>query len=76
MVEDAPPGVASARAAGARVVAVTTSHRADELAAADAIVSEVQDLRVVLAPGGEGPGDERLRVRLRQTPAGRSSTES
>jgi sugar-phosphatase len=76
VVEDAPPGVASARAAGARVVAVTTSHRADELAAADAIVSQVQDLRVVLAPGGEGPGDERLRVRLRQTPAGRSSTES
>jgi sugar-phosphatase len=71
VVEDTPPGVLSAHAAGARVVAVTTSHRADELAAADAIVAEVQNLRVVSGPGGEG-----LRVRLRRSPVGRSSRES
>lgn len=76
VVEDAPPGVASAQAAGARVVAVTTSHRADELAAANAIVSEVQDLRVVVAPDGGRLDSERLRVTLRQTPAGQSSRES
>ena len=71
VVEDAPPGVASARAAGARVIAVTTSHRADELAAADAIVAQVRDLQVVSGLNGEG-----LRVRLGQTPAGQSSRES
>ena len=71
VVEDAPPGVASARAAGTRVVAVTTSHRAAELAAADAIVSAIQDLQVFSGPYGEV-----LRVRLRQTPTGRLSRES
>jgi sugar-phosphatase len=76
VVEDAPPGVASARAAGARVVAVTTSHRADELAAADAIAGEVQDLQIVLASDSVGPEGEGLRIRLREIPAGRSSTVS
>jgi mannitol-1-/sugar-/sorbitol-6-phosphatase len=71
VVEDTPPGVVSARAAGARVVAVTTSHKVDELAAADAIVAEVQDLGVALGPNGAG-----LMVRLRQAPAGQSSRES
>ncbi len=71
VVEDAPSGVASARAAGARVVAVTTSHKAGEVAAADAIVREVGDVRVVLNANGGG-----LRIRLPESPDGRSSTES
>jgi sugar-phosphatase len=36
--EDAPAGVRAGKAAGARVIAVTTSHGADELGAADAIL--------------------------------------
>jgi sugar-phosphatase len=72
VVEDAPPGVAAARAAGARVIAVTTSHSPAELAAADAIVPQVRDIEVSYDPGGPG----KLRVRLRQTPGGRSSRES
>jgi mannitol-1-/sugar-/sorbitol-6-phosphatase len=70
VVEDAPPGVASGRAAGARVVAVTTSHQAKELASADAIVGEIRDIRIVSDANGEG-----LRVRLPATPAAQSSRE-
>jgi sugar-phosphatase len=71
VVEDAPPGVGSGRAAGARVIAVTTSHAADELIGADAIVPEVRFLEVVAAANGGG-----LRVRLRESLGGRSSRES
>jgi sugar-phosphatase len=35
-VEDSPHGIASAKAAGCTVIAVTTTHRAADLAAADA----------------------------------------
>ena len=41
VIEDAPAGVRAGRAAGARVIAVTTSHGADELGAADAIVPDL-----------------------------------
>jgi mannitol-1-/sugar-/sorbitol-6-phosphatase len=46
VIEDAPAGVAAARAAGMTVWAVTTTHTADELAAADRVVA---DLREVLS---------------------------
>jgi sugar-phosphatase len=36
--EDAPPGVVAARAAGARVVALTTTHSPEQLADADAVI--------------------------------------
>lgn len=39
VVEDAPAGVAAARAAGMRVVAITTTHRAADLAEADEVLS-------------------------------------
>jgi sugar-phosphatase len=38
VIEDAPPGIAAGRAAGASVLAVATSHRGSELAAADAVI--------------------------------------
>ncbi|MFB4315736.1 HAD-IA family hydrolase [Actinomadura sp. 21ATH] len=41
VVEDAPAGVAAGRAAGATVVAVTTSHDRAELTAADLIVADL-----------------------------------
>jgi sugar-phosphatase len=71
VVEDAPAGVGSGRAAGARVVGVTTSHTAEELAGADVIVPEVRFLEVVSGLNGRG-----LTVRLRETPSGQSSKES
>jgi sugar-phosphatase len=43
-LEDAPAGIASAKAAGAAVIAVRTNRADRELAAADAIVDTVSDL--------------------------------
>jgi mannitol-1-/sugar-/sorbitol-6-phosphatase len=51
VIEDAPSGVAAARAAGTRVIAVRTTHRADELTAADAIAEGLS--HVHFRPGGE-----------------------
>jgi HAD superfamily hydrolase (TIGR01509 family) len=42
--EDAPAGVAAAHAAGARVVALLTSHTPDELAAADLLLPDYRPL--------------------------------
>ncbi|MBK0417525.1 HAD-IA family hydrolase [Leucobacter sp. CSA1] len=51
--EDAPAGITAARAAGCTVVAITGTHSADELAAADLIVDRLDQLEVVpLADGG------------------------
>jgi len=44
--EDAPPGVAAARAAGARVVALTTTHPSDALHDAAATIADFRSLRV------------------------------
>jgi mannitol-1-/sugar-/sorbitol-6-phosphatase len=48
VIEDAPAGVEAGRAAGMTVWAVTTTHSADELAAADRVLAglpEVIDAR-------------------------------
>jgi len=45
VIEDAPAGVAAGRAAGATVVAVTTTHAAAGLAGADAVVRDLRDVR-------------------------------
>lgn len=45
VIEDAPAGIAAGKAAGMRVVAVTTSHGAEELAAADAVYASMADVR-------------------------------
>ena len=44
VVEDAPAGIAAGRAAGARVVGVTTTHPADALRDADLIVADLRGL--------------------------------
>lgn len=44
VIEDAPAGVAAAKAAGMRCLAVTTSHQAPALAAADRIVASLQEV--------------------------------
>jgi len=48
VLEDAPAGVAAGRAAGMRVVAVTTTHRPDDLRQADEIIADLRDLPSVL----------------------------
>ncbi len=50
VVEDSPAGVAAGRAAGAMVVAVTTTHPADLLRDADVVVSDLTELPRALAP--------------------------
>lgn len=44
--EDAPPGVAAGRAAGARVVAITTTHSAHQVEEADAAIANLVGIRV------------------------------
>ena len=50
--EDAPAGIAAAKAAGCAVVAITGSHSIEELADADVIVDRLDQLRVTQT--GEG----------------------
>lgn len=47
VVEDAPAGVAAGRRAGMHVIAVTTTHRADELQEADVIVAGLAEIDLV-----------------------------
>lgn len=44
VVEDSPAGIAAGKAAGMRVAAVTTTHRAFALAEADVVLSRLSDL--------------------------------
>ncbi|MFL5619588.1 MAG: HAD family hydrolase [Gemmatimonadaceae bacterium] len=46
VVEDAPIGASAARAAGMRLIALTTTHRADQLKPADLIVPDLTHLSV------------------------------
>ena len=48
VVEDSPPGIEAGRAAGAATVAVTSTHAAAEVAAADVVISSLQALTGVL----------------------------
>lgn len=54
VVEDAPSGIAAGRAAGATVIAVTTTHPAPELSDANAVTETVGNLQARLDtnPGG------------------------
>jgi mannitol-1-/sugar-/sorbitol-6-phosphatase len=49
VVEDAPPGIEAAKAAGAATVAVTSTHAREELAAADAVIASLEELPALLA---------------------------
>jgi len=46
VVEDAPPGVQAGRAAGARVLAVTTTHAKEALTGAEYIVPDLRAVQV------------------------------
>ena len=47
VIEDAPSGIAAARAAGMRVVAIASTFPPERLAEADAVVKDLSDLNVV-----------------------------
>jgi mannitol-1-/sugar-/sorbitol-6-phosphatase len=49
VVEDSPPGIEAGRAAGAATVAVTSTHAASELGAADVVIASLEELPQVLA---------------------------
>jgi mannitol-1-/sugar-/sorbitol-6-phosphatase len=49
VVEDAPPGIEAGRAAGMATVAVPSTHAPDELAAADVVLSSLEELPALLA---------------------------
>ncbi|HET9648086.1 MAG TPA: HAD-IA family hydrolase [Microlunatus sp.] len=52
VIEDAPAGVQGALAAGCAALAVATTVDADELSAADAVVSDLGAVRFVATPAG------------------------
>lgn len=52
VIEDAPPGIEAARAAGMRVIGVLGTYPPDALVAADVVVSSVAALRVTPRDGG------------------------
>lgn len=54
VVEDAPAGISAGRAAGAQVLAVTTTHKAAELAGADIVVTDLSCVSVKLTDGDVG----------------------
>lgn len=51
VIEDAPPGIEAARAAGMRVIGVLGTYPPDALGGADVVVSSVAALRVVARDG-------------------------
>ncbi|MGA8048497.1 MAG: HAD-IA family hydrolase [Dermatophilaceae bacterium] len=59
VVEDAPAGLEAGLAAGASVLAVATSHPADELRTAHAVVADLRAVRI-------GVGPDRLTVEVAQ----------
>jgi sugar-phosphatase len=52
VVEDAPAGVSAGHAAGAQVLALTTTHQAAELADADVIAADLSCVSVNLTDDG------------------------
>lgn len=52
VVEDAPAGISAGRAAGAQVLAVTTTHDAHQVASADVIVADLSCVRVRFTDDG------------------------
>src|SRR5215203_466502 len=67
VVEDAPIGAEAARAAGMRLVALTTTHRAEQLQPADVIVPDLTHLvvRVTERTNGANRVSSRLEIEHR-----------
>jgi sugar-phosphatase len=50
--EDSPAGVSSARSSGMRVIALQTTHPANQLQAANAIIGDLADVKASLCNEG------------------------
>jgi len=46
VIEDAPPGIQAGKAAGARVLALTTTHAPEQLGGADLVLADLRCVRV------------------------------
>jgi sugar-phosphatase len=64
VVEDAPIGAAAARAAGMRLIALTTTHRADQLEPADLVVPDLTHLAVRLVERTNGADRSTSRLEI------------
>ena len=64
VVEDAPIGAAAARAAGMRLVALTTTHRAAQLEPADLIVPDLSHVAVRVSERTNGTGPRSVRLEI------------
>lgn len=74
VIEDTPRGIAAARAAGMRCLAVTTNYKPSALTAADAVIAHVAQLRLSdldFAREGAAPGRVRRGTRRPPTAAGK-----
>ena len=61
-VEDAPAGTRAARAAGMRVIGITTTHAAAELADVDGVVGDLSEFAAALAALPSPPGRQPRRA--------------
>jgi mannitol-1-/sugar-/sorbitol-6-phosphatase len=61
VIEDAPVGIAAAKAAGATVLGVLSTHAPDDLAEADHLVADLREVQVV--PSGDAAGGLLVRWR-------------
>jgi len=52
VIEDAPAGIAAARAAGMRVIGLASTYKVEKLAQADAVAERLTDLTVKASEGG------------------------
>jgi len=64
VVEDAPSGIRSAKAAGMRVIAVATTHRREDLTEADAVAASLAGIRVTPRSKPGAANLPRFEVRL------------
>jgi sugar-phosphatase len=61
VIEDAPAGIASGHAAGARVIAVPTTYSREEISEADYVASRLSDLRLTVA---NTPSRQNIRLEI------------
>ncbi len=52
VVEDAPPGILAGKRAGARVLALTTTHAPEQLSGADLLLQDLRRVRVTAGQSG------------------------
>jgi sugar-phosphatase len=51
VVEDSPPGIEAARAAGMRVIGLLTTHAREQVARSDVLARDLAELRLTVRPG-------------------------